>query len=768
VLLCSIWARAQDCSLVLKGLVRDEDNSEELAFAVVRELQTGQTAECNEKGEFRLTGFCQGTYTLMIRHVGCRDTLFVFDLQKSRRMTFLLPHTLNELKDVEVVSKHIETAPMQVSGTLDSKALDKSRGEDLAGQLKRLNGVSVLSTGASLSKPVVNGMQGYRILILNNGVRHEGQQWGNEHAPEIDPFIAGRLTVLRGASAVRYGSDAIGGVVIVEPSDMPDSAGTSGEFNAAGHTNGRGGAASLQLQGKPTLSKYLSWRVQGSLKRSGDRHAPDYVLKNTGNEERNYSARVDYHRKELGFSLFYSDFSSAIGIFSGSHIGNLTDLYAAMNRQKPADSLAPFSYAIERPYQQVGHRLAKANLDFHTGPRTRFYVTYAYQQNARREYDKDLPKSAALQSKDLPDADYLIVSQTSEVIWEHDYIKSFRGRYGLQGMHQENGCEGRYFIPNYRNRTAGIFAIERFIRGGLEIEAGLRYDYKHLQSYYYVDRVLQSPVRTFSNFSYNLGGAYRAGRKFRYNLNFASGWRAPAPNELYSNGLHHGLGAIERGMAGLETEFCNNLIAGASFNGDKFRYELNGYYYDFRNFIYYVPGESPELTIRGAFPVFTYTQNNAAIAGGDAMLTWLPSKRVSVTGKAMWLYGENKDRNEPLIYLPPPRFELALTLSAGDRKRVKDAYLEPVLTWVAEQERVPANSDFLPPPPAYWLLGLNASATLMAGRQPLIFTFGISNAANASYRDYLDRFRYYADSPGSNYTLRLRIPFEMKPKTKKP
>lgn len=759
--------KSQDCNLVLKGTVRDEDNSENLGFAVVSSVSGDKVVQTNEQGEFVFKDLCPGSYQFRIQHVGCRDTVFTIELNRSRRITVKLPHSLNALHDVEIVGKHEDTKATQTIHTLETKDLDRSRGQNLGEQLKQLSGVTTLNTGPTIAKPMINGMQGYRILILNNGIRQEGQQWGNEHAPEIDPFIAQKLSVIRGAAAVRYGGEAIGGIVLVEPGDLPDTASVTGELNAVGSTNGRGGATSLQLQGYFDQLKYFKWRIQGTLKKSGNLQTPAYYLKNTGTEEQNFSYALGYHRKKFGLSLYYSQFNSRIGIFSGAHIGNLTDLYAAFNRSKPQDSLAGFSYEIDRPMQNIAHELIKASMDVHTGPRSRVVLNYAWQYNIRQEYDKHLPRNNYLASLNKPESDYRITTQTAELYWEHDYIRSFRGKFGLQGMHQGNIYKERFFIPNYLNRTLGAFAIERFIRPEYELEAGMRYDYKRLQSYYYIDKEPQSPDLTFTNFSYNLGGIYKPSSFLRINMNVANGWRAPAVNELYSNGLHHGIGAIERGDRDLKTEYCTNVIATAQVALKKFQAELSGYLYDFRNYIYYLPGERPELTIRGAFPVFNYRQNDARIGGGDLSLKYELISFLNLKIKGMWVRGVNTDLGQPLIYMPADRYEAGITLKIKNSGIFRDNYIEPAYLFVDKQTRVPEGVDFAPPPAAYHLFGLNAGTTLTLKKQQFILTFSIQNAANTIYRDYLDRFRYYNDATGVNYTLRLRIPFTLYDKTSK-
>jgi iron complex outermembrane receptor protein len=753
----------QTCDIEFKGTLRDEDNSEALSYAYIVLSPGNYTAQGDNEGKFIFKNLCAGTYTMRVSHLGCKDTLLIIALKASKSQRFTLPHSHQALKDVDIVTKHQDARQTQNVQVLDRKEMDKVMGQSLGEQLKQLNGVTSINTGPTISKPMLNGMQGYRILLLNNGVRQEGQQWGFEHAPEIDPFAAGSISVLRGAASVRYGSDAIGGVVLVNPQELPDSTELTGDVQLSGFTNGRGGAASAMLQGHFEKMKFFRWRVQGSIKESGSIKTPNYYLNNTGANERNYSLLMDYHSKVGSIAFYYAHFGSKIGIFSGSHIGNLSDLYAAFNSSKPQDSLATFSYEIGRPYQKISHDLAKLDVDIHTGKRSRVKVMYAWQFNHRQEYDKHLPRNEALAALNLPASDYRLATQTGELVWEHDYIRHFRGQFGVQGMYQENRYSQKFFVPNYNASSVGIFAIERYIYNALEIEAGVRADYKSLDAYYYAGNVLQTPSRTFQNISYQLGSNYRLSRNHLLSVNIGSGWRAPSAVELFSNGLHHGIGAIERGDAGLKKEQANSIVASYTAKYGRFNLQSALYHYEFGNYIYYYPSNSPELTIRGAFPVFYYAQCKARLSGADAQVVVMIRRYLHIRAKAMVIRGFNKDRNEPLIYLPSDRIELGVKYGIGESygKTLYSFYIEPLITAVAKQTRVPADVDFVPPPKGYVLLGLQAGCELNIKNHLYYVSLSASNMTNTVYRDYLDRFRYYNDAAASNYRLNIRIPFNI-------
>ncbi|MBL0052920.1 MAG: hypothetical protein IPP29_16105 [Bacteroidetes bacterium] len=181
---------------------------------------------------------------------------------------------------------------------------------------------------------------------------------GIEHAPEVDPFIANKLSVIKGANSIRYGSDAIAGVILIETKPLRDSAGIGGELNLIGMTNGRAGTASAYLEGNFKKLNPLSWRVQGTLKQGGNISAPDYILVNTGLKEYNFSYALGWKKKNYGAEIFYSQFNTTFGIFSASHIGNLTDLNKAFNSPVPLET-GTFTYKIGRPFQHTEHELFK-------------------------------------------------------------------------------------------------------------------------------------------------------------------------------------------------------------------------------------------------------------------------------------------------------------------------------------------------------------------------------------------------------------------------
>lgn len=760
-----IRSASAQCSYTLQGKVIDHHDRQPLEFAeiYIKELQKGSLTD--SLGKYTITGLCNGSYTILCKHLGCEDITLTVDINGNTVQNFYPEHHLFELGLIDIVAAREPEKTTLSSYEMKGKELDEKRGQSLGDALKNVTGVSVIQTGSSISKPLIHGLHSNRILILNNGIRQEGQQWGSEHAPEIDPFIATKLTVIKGANSVRYGSDAIAGVILVEPDKLPDTAGIGGELNLVGFSNGRAGTVSAIVEQNFKKLPPLSWRLQGTLKKSGNVHTPHYYLKNTGMEEYNFSAAAGWSKKNYGAEIFYSQFNTTIAVLSAAHIGNVTDLMNAIARPEPLEK-SGFTYQIGRPYQHIEHELFKAKAYLFTGDIGKLSIVYARQYNLRYEYDKHKPLKDSLAGLNNPELQFEITSHSADLLWEHNAVKRFTGTIGVSGMKQGNTYEGRFFIPNYRNYTGGLYWIERWTKNKLQLEAGARYDYRHLQVFKYENNVIISPVYAYQNTSGMVGAIYNFSKNLTSTLNIGTAWRAPAINELYSDGIHHGAATYEIGDRNLKPEKATNYIASIQYmNPEKWNVEVSAYHNIINDFIYLQPQFPATVTIRGAFPTFRYTQVNARFTGLDAQLNYYIIPRLLFTGKASILRAFNTTIDDYLIQMPPDKFQSELTynfnpITIGSFKKMKNSYVSIIGIYANKQFRVPANTDYALPPAAYTLLNFEAGTVFYIKKQPVTIGIGGTNLLNTVYRDYMNRFRYYADEMGRNITVRLKIPFD--------
>lgn len=676
--------------------------------------------------------------------------------------TFYLEHHIEELGEFAVIEKNAKPMETVAKRSLSEDEMNQSRGKSLGEGLKQLPGVSTLNTGNNVSKPIIHGMHSDRILILNNGVRQESQQWGSEHAPEIDPFVANNLTVVKGAESIRYGANAVGGVILVEPKALRDNVGIDGEIYLIGASNGRQGTTSATLNGNSAKLKGLSWRLQGTLKRGGNYKTPNYFMKNTGMREYNFSWGLGYNKEKFGVELFYSQFNSDIAILSAAHIGNLTDLQLAFDAKIPLET-SGFSYDIDRPSQHIQHELVKVKTYFLTGDVGKLGLTYARQYNLREEFDKHLPRNNDRAALNKPELQFEITTQTLDLFWEQNRKKHWKTTVGASVIYQENTIEGRDFIPNFEKLNTGFYFIENWLSKNykLKLEMGVRYDYTYQKAYKFLGRTLTTPTFTYHAVAASVGAIYKFTEKFSIGVNTGTAFRPPNMSELFSNGVHHGAAAVEIGDTNLLLEKAWNNTLSVEYNGSKLNVLLDVYSNYINNFIYLAPELPPTLTIRGAFPTFRYKQTNASFSGVDVNVSYQMPYRLKLISKGSLLKAYNLTQNEWLFGMPADRIENGVQYKIAKYKNFSDAYLGFSWQHVFKQTRFEAGSDFVNPPNAYNLVNFQAGMTLPfnSTKTPLIIGIEINNVFNNVYRDYLNRFRYFSDELGRNITIKLNYKF---------
>jgi iron complex outermembrane receptor protein len=758
---------AQHCRFRLEGDVKDGETNAVLPGALI-EIDGSDGTVSDEEGHFHFTNLCKGKYRITVSFIGYKTIVQTLDMDENLYKTFILHSDSCLLESVVVTSTKPVYESSQSVQVIYGRELDRTRGLSLGESIKGIAGVNTLQTGPTIFKPVIQGLYGNRVLILNNGVRQEGQQWGSEHAPEIDPFIADKIKVVKGASGVLYGSDAIGGVVLVEPRPLRTKSGVGGELNLVGFSNNRQGVASGIIDYQVKQIKGLSFRVQGTLKQAGNSKTPDYYMKNTAFREHNFSWGAGYKRAEWGVDVFYSQFNSKIGILSASHVGNRDDLIKAIESPVPLET-SGFSYSVDRPYQKVLHELGRMHAfkKFHN--KSSLELILARQFNERAEYDKHRPYNDQL--KDSPQSRFKITTYTGTLYLNQHYFKKYSGVWGLNFMQQSNTVRGS-FISNFKSYAGGIFLTERRRFESLEIEGGLRYDYKWMRVYKYEKGVIISPSYVFSNVSGTVGAIKTLDEHLKVKLNLGTCFRPPSVNELYSDGLHHGASRIEKGDRNLRSEYAYNTALTLEYAFTKLYGEVSVYNNYIKDFIYLVPGRyfdsaanrytlEYEQTIRGAFPVFRYLQTNALFTGVDITFNDSLSRYFIVSSKLSLLRAYNTTVKEYIILTPPATMDNGLKYKLSYLPSLKEPYLKVGNTIVLRKHNLPEGQDLKAAPKGYMLWSVETGFGVMAGKQELYFTFTVYNLFNKRYRDYLDVFRYFTDEPGRNFVFRLKVPFDL-------
>jgi iron complex outermembrane receptor protein len=753
------FAQERGCNLIFAGQVIDQHDSTAVPFAKIQIKEANLSITTDSIGQFKFSGLCAGEYTIVcLHHIGCEPVKFKRTFNSNVFEKVYIEFHFDELEEVQVEFTVFKMSTLAVEKPSE---LEKSfaTGKTLGDLVKQLPGVSTLNTGSNISKPIIHGMHSNRVLILNNGIRQEGQQWGSEHAPEIDPFLYSEVSLIKGANAVRYGSDAIAGIIMLEPAKLIYKPGLRGQFQSTLFSNGRQGSFSTILEGGFKKISNFSWRAQGTFKQGGTLQTPTYYLKNTSIREVNYSLNAKYDAKKWGTEVFYSKFNTDLGIFSGSHIGNLTDLNNAFNASQPLE-LGSFTYAIDKPRQEINHELVKLVSNFNFNVKNRLYFQYGRQQNVRKEFDRHTPYNDSIAALGLPAFQLSLVTHSADLKWEHQLFKNMKGEAGISYQNQGNSYQGRFFVPNFKKNTAGIYLLEVLKLKNYEIEAGIRFDRTDLSVFIYESKILRNYKHQFQQFSGSTGVSRNIGHHWILKLNFGTAWRPPSINELYSNGLHHGAAAIEIGDKNIKQEVAYNSQAGINFKTKKWTIQADAYHNQINGFVYLRPTLPPVLTIKGAFPVFKYEQIDARFSGVDLSVYYKLLKKFTVHAKGSIARAYNQTQGSFLVGIPADKLEPGITFSHQFTKnRVLNIQFSTPM--VRMQDRVEVNSDYVSPPPGYLLVNGQVTYSFLIKNQKVDFSLEVSNLTNQVYRDYLNRFRYFSDEVGRNIGFKLKIPFNI-------
>jgi len=757
------------CPLVIRGQVVSADPTGLPPGAVsIRLPRSGQGIRADSLGGFVLDHVCAGRVQLVISCEGFRSLDTVVRVTGNMDLRVELHTMADQLHAVEVTGRVLKKDQIStaVTSSLSGAELRRTGGLSLGESLKTLSGINSLQTGPTIFKPVIHGVYSNRILLLNNGVRQEGQNWGNDHAPEIDPFIATKITVIKGPASIRYGSDAIGGVILIEPKELPTTPGVNEHIDLVGMSNGRSGAVSGYVEGAGG-GKWngLSFRLQGTLKKAGNAEAANYYLGNTGYHEGDYSGTLRYAREKFGAELYYSRFVTRIGIASASHIGTVQDLLSAIARPEPAVK-ADFSYTVGRPYQTVDHQLLKADVFWKMGKAGRLDYVVARQVDTRKEYDADISFNDSLAKANPPDLYFRLTTYTNDLVWQHPAIGGkVVGSLGLNYLTHGNLQQGTGYqelIPNFTDYGGGAFLIEKAEFNRLTLEAGARWDYRWMRAYTVDTRTLQEqrPTYSWNRWTFNAGAIYRLSDHLSVDYNFGTAWRPPQVIELFANGIHQSSVDYEHGDSTLTLETAYNNTLAVTGHWGPVRVEVGGYINYFHHYIYLRP-DAPKVqsTIQGAFPSFTYTQTNALFQGFDVTMEYSFLRHFVLTSKTSVVRARNVSTDDWLIGIPSDKFDNTLKYEwASLGKKVKGFFVSVNNLAVLKQVRVPVKiMDYAPPPDGYILWGVATGCSVPVGKKMMDLSLTVSNLTNVAYRDYMDKFRYFIDEMGRNIILRVSL-----------
>lgn len=771
------------------GSVIDLHDGSYLGGATIIVANTEQAVVTDFDGNFIITGLCDKTYVLQVAHPYCETTAFTVKIRGNTRKNLKLEHHLEELNQITVLGKaYGDKSNTIFENTISQDALEHFSSGALGDALNSLSGVSSLNSGNTVVKPMINGLHSSRVAIINNGVRMQDQEWGSEHAPNIDINSISNLTVIKGAGAIQYSGDAVGGVIVAEALKVPVKDSLCGKTLFTGASNGRGTSTATQL----TKSYKNGWfgTVQGTLKRFGDFEAPDYVLSNTGVFERNISFNVGLNRFAYGFEAYYSLFKNEIGILRASHLGGIGDLCRAIESEEPL-IVNDFTYDIDNPKQDVTHHLARIKGFKNFEGVGKLSLQYDYQLNERLEYD-----IRRGDDKYKPAMDLQLDTHNLMLDLDTHPNDDFGVKGGLVANYQKNFPDPntgvRRLIPDYKKYGFGAFLISSWqINDAMLLEAGGRYDFTYMDVYKYYrtsfwesrnydeeysdivieegrGQVLTHPELYFNNASATLGATYSLSEKYNLYFNYSLASRAPNPAELFSEGLHHSASRIELGDLGFHSEVGHKITMTLVRHHEKFRFSVQPFINSISDFIVLEP-TGIDKTLRGSFQVWEYRQTDAQLFGVDVDASYDFANDFRFNHQFSLVKGYDRTMDTPLIHMPPANTTNEIVYQNHEYKNLR---LSLQSVYVFRQNEYPDTNfevyvpelgeikevDVSTPPDAYHLLNFHSSVELKVTNKSML-TLGVSvtNIMDTSYRNYLNRMRYYADDLGRNFLLNLKL-----------
>lgn len=793
--LCSIVAVAQETPkrsgaksannrarvfITISGRITDASSGAPLPGASVYLTEARIGAVANNEGVYTIRNVPAGHHLIEVSHTGYSTIVKHIDIAEGTELNFALVPAVVENQGVTVtgVTSATSTRNTPIPVTLVRKnELLQTPSTNIVDALSRKPGVSQVSTGPAVSKPVIRGLGYNRVVVVHDGMRQEGQQWGDEHGLEIDEFSVNRAEILKGPASIMYGSDALAGVVSLI-SNVPV---TEGSIKANVYTSYQtnNGQVGLHSNVGGNLNGF-SWNAYGSYKSAQDyQNKYDGRVFNSRFNERNFGGYVGLN-KSWGFShLVLSSFNQNVGLVEGDR-DEATGQFLA-NTESSLERIATKqdlkSRELFTPKQNVQHYKIMSDNSFILG-KSRLKVNFGYQENRRKEFgNAEDPQETEL-AFDLKTLDY-------NIQWRFLESNYWETTVGVNGMYQANRNKGEEtIIPEYGLFDIGGFVFAQKMYKDVTLTGGLRYDLRSVDSELFMDDgdVKFAPfTRRFSNISGSAGVSYHPSDKVALKLNAARGYRAPTLSELASNGAHEGTNRYEYGQQDLKTEKSLQIDAGIDLDYQHISFSVSGFYNRVHDFIFYrrlssvFGGDSLIIDGGEELEAFQYNQENATLYGLEAVvdlhphpLDWLHFENTfSIT---RGLFDAPIDGSENLPLIPAPRLisEIRGNFNKVGR-RLRNLYARIELDQTFEQDYPFLGYNTETPTLGYALLNIGAGVD-MVRKDKTLFSLHLAahNLTDEAYQNHLSRLKYAAVNNatgrmgvfnmGRNFSLKLNVP----------
>lgn len=709
---------------------------------------------------------------------------------RKRHFHVKLKPEVNQLKTVEInssaqhIRKNTDARNIEI---VDQQFVQRNLDGSLMKTLDRLPGISSIGIGSGQSKPIIRGLGFNRVVVIDKGIKHEGQQWGADHGLEIDQFATGEIEIIKGPSSFVYGSDAIGGAINLKPVNVPLKQGLGGSVNLIGKTNNKHYGSSVNLFGsnekwffdsRVTYQNYADYRVP-----TDKVYVYDYAvnlynqqLRNTAGRETGLHFSTGYVGKALKTSFYASNSHAKTGFFANAHGLEPRNVDEALHDASDGD--------IQLPYQTVNHFKLINRTEF-SHPNGKTEVELGFQHNYRQEFNRYT--AHGYMPPNYPN-DMTIPINLERVYDKYIYsgnvkhsfnIHKHQVQMGFNGDFQNNNISGwSFLIPAFQQLNAGVFVYDKYqVEPDLFLHAAMRYDHGFYQFERYDDWFRSEDVvngamvqqylnrardfsRNFNSFVWSLGANYNPG-KLNIKANIGKSFRMPIAKELAANGVNYHYFSYERGNENLDPEVAYQIDLGLTWTAKRWSVAVNPFYNYFTNYIYLNPTAYHDRFYGAGNQLFEYQQSKVMRYGAELKATyqWLPTLSSEFLGEYVYseqLSGEKKGFTLP--FSPAPSGLLNLTWSPKISNNISNTYFS------VDYRLTAAQNNIVPPEkktPGYQVINLQIGGSLQMNKHNIDLSLQVQNLMDTKYFNHTSFYRLIELPEASrNVVLSLKIPFK--------
>ena len=773
-----LWAQTRT---LLSGIVTGDNTGAGLAAATIRIHDINRDAITGENGEYRTSFLPPGVYLVEVSHVGYASIVETVVISGETRRDFRLKTAVVEQEGITVTGVSLATRLRQTPQpvvVLKKSELFKISSSNFINSLSHVPGVNALTTGPAISKPIIRGLGYNRVITVNDGVRQEGQQWGDEHGIEIDDYSVQRVEVLKGPASLIYGSDGLAGVINVQSLSPVSEGNITANFLGEYQSNSRLRGYYASVAG---TRNGLSFAGYGSYKAAGDyKNKYDGYVFNSKFNNKNFGGLVGYAGSWGHTYLRASNFNQRIGVVEGdrdSATGKFVKPVAGGEEIATSGDFESLDPLV--PFQHVQHFKLTSDNSFVTG-NSRLDILVGYQSNQRKEFgDPGNP--------DEPEMHFDLKTINYSLKLNLPYRNQWKTSIGMTGMDQTNKNRAEEaLIPDYNLFDIGGFVFTQFHHEKFSFSGGLRFDYRHVNSKEKIEGTetkFAAFTRNFSNISGSAGISYESSPQLTFKFNIARGFRAPTLAELSSNGAHEGTNRYEVGNRELNSETSLQMDAGIEYNSEHITVGTSIFYNSVNGFIYYrkllnSSGTDSVITDPDSgdlLNVFRFDQQKANLYGIEFNmdlhphpLDWLHFENTFSFTRAKFNTEIDGSANVPGIPAARLISQLKGNFLPGG-KTLRNFYVSLESDYTFRQDKAFTGYNTETATPAWWLINVATGADITRNGK-ILFSIIVSgsNLTDVAYQNHLSRLKYTSVNNvtgrqgvfnvGRSYNVKLNVP----------